>query len=137
MNGIYDEARVKSLTANLNWLTTDLMLVAWAGSPSFVPTDKFVADIKARGAVVLGYSLAITEQMVSTDGTAQTNAVVIPTVPVGSPVTWFTMCTKNTPVDNSELILFVDQADGLPFEPNGLDMVVTPDWLQNRGWWRP
>ena len=137
MNGIYDDARYKLLTANLNWLVADLLLVAWGGTPNFVKTDSTIASIKARGGTALGYSMEITEQAVSLNGTAQTNDVVIPEVPIGPAVTWFTMCVKQTPQDNSPLILFIDEATELPFEPNGLDMVVSPDWLQNRGWWLP
>ena len=29
----------------------------------------------------------------------------------------------------SQLILFIDEAEGIPFHANGLDMVVQPDWL--------
>ena len=27
--------------------------------------------------------------------------------------------------------------DNLPFTPDGLDLVVQPDWLEGRGWYRP
>jgi hypothetical protein len=58
--------------------------------------------------------------------------VLLPAVPVGPLVTWFTMTKAGT-----DLILYIDDAEGLPFTPNGLDVPVTPDWLSNRGWFRP
>jgi hypothetical protein len=30
--------------------------------------------------------------------------------------------------------LFIDDAEGLPFTPNGLDVLIEPDWLLERGW---
>ena len=136
MNDVYDFARVQLLTAQLDWRSIPLVLTAWSGTPLFVPSHQVIADIAASIAE-LGHSMAITEQSVSADGTAQTNEVLIPGVPVGPDVTWFTMAWLKPIYTQSSLILFIDDAEGLPFEPNGLDIVVTPDWLENRGWWRP
>ena len=47
------------------------------------------------------------------------------------------MSVRKPTHNQSELVLFIDEAVELPFAPNGLDMVVTPDWSKNRGWWRP
>ena len=135
MNTVYDKARVLWATAGLNWPATDLVLVAWAGASDFVKTDVRVSDIVTRGvATLLGYSQTITSKTVAADGALQTNDVVIPAVPVGPPVTHFTMCRRNATPNLSELLFYVDDAEGLPFTPNGLDLVVTPDWVLNRGW---
>jgi hypothetical protein len=135
MNQPYDQARFWWATAGIDWRATDLVLVAWSGTPNFVKTDTKVADIVSRGVTALtGYSQTITQKSVATDGAMQTNNVVIPAVPIGPPVTHFTMCRRGAPPNQSELLLFVDDAEGLPFTPNGLDMVVTPDWTLNRGW---
>lgn len=123
------------LTAGVDWIGSDLRVAAWGGVPLFVEADDALADIQARGYTKLGDSLPITSKTVSANGTAQTNQVVIPGVPVGQLVTWFTMYKKVGLGD--ELILYVDEAYELPFDPNGLDMVVQPDWFQNRGWFRP
>lgn len=135
MNVPYDQARFWLVRAELNWPFTDLVLVGWAGTPNFVKTDKTVAQIVARGlTTLLGFSLAITQKGVAPDGAAQTNDVIIPDVPVGPMLSHFTMCRRNATPNLSELILFIDEAEGLPFTPNGLDIEVTPDWLQQRGW---
>ena len=85
----------------------------------------------------LGYSQPIVGMNVLPDGLGQTGPVVIPAVPIGMPVTHFTLVFHNAVENNSQLILYIDDAEGLPFTPNGLDMVIQPDWLQGRGWWRP
>jgi hypothetical protein len=131
VNGIYDQARYQLLTAQLDWRAVPLVLSAWGGTPLFDPTDETVADIIAHGFTEIGTSMPITHQTVSTDGTAQTDPVLIPAVPIGPSVTWFTFAAA------SQLILFIDDADELPFVPNGLDLIVQPDWLAGRGWWRP
>jgi len=135
MNQPFNIARYRMLTAGLDWINSDLRLAAWGGVPLFIEADDSITDIQGRGYVLLGDSLPITVKNVSADGTAQTNQAVIPEVPVGTAVTWFTLYKKVGLAD--ELILYVDEAYELPFEPNGLDMVVQPDWFQNRGWFRP
>ena len=137
MNTIYDAARYKLMTAAFDWTATDLLLTCWSGTPVFVPTDQTIGDVGIHGPVERGSSLPITSQSVTPDGTGQTNKVVIPAVAVGAPITFFTMSDRKPTHSLSELILFIDEAEDLPFDPNGLDMVVYPDWLQQRGWWRP
>lgn len=135
MNTIYDRARFLFATAAIDWRATDLVLVAWSGVSNFVKTDQTVANIVTRGVTTLrAFSQTITTKTVAADGAMQTNNVVIPGIAVGAPVTHFTMCRRNATPNLSELLLYVDEAEGLPFDPNGLDMIVTPDWLLNRGW---
>jgi len=136
LNAPYNIARYRALTSGINWINADLVLAAWSGTPAFVESDDSPADIMSRGFAPLGESLPITSKTVSADGTAHANQVIIPDVPVGPPITWFTL-SKGTPLSSSELILFIDEAIELPFVPNGLDIVVQPDWLSNRGWFRP
>jgi hypothetical protein len=132
VNRPYDIARYRFLTAGLNWPALDLRLTAWSGQTQFVATDKLLADITTRHVTTLrGTSLPITIKSVSSDGTAQTNGVVIPNVSVGLDITHFTMNEVS-----GALILFIDDAFDLPFTPNGLDIVVQPDWLAKRGWFR-
>jgi hypothetical protein len=136
-NTIYDAARYKLMNGLFNWPLTNLVLTCWSGTPTFVPGDTTIQDILNHGLTDRGSSLPITSKTVAPDGTAQTNQVVIPAVPIGAPLTFFTMSERN--VANylfSDLILFIDEALDLPFDPNGLDIIVQPDWLQRRGWWK-
>lgn len=137
LNNIYDTARYKVMLALQDWTKVDLMLTAWSGTPTFVPTHTYVSDVDAvSGVIERGSSLPITSATVAPDGTAQTNQVIIPAVPIGLPLTFFTMSIRKPTHSLSELILYIDEADGLPFYPNGLDVTIQPDWLQRRGWWR-
>ncbi len=138
MNALYNNAARELLLGQLVWPDTELVLVAWGGTPLFVPTHFLVADLRAAtGALELGSSLPITERTVAIDGTAQTNQVVIPDIPIGPPVTWFTLCEAGASLDLAKPILFIEDAIDLPYIPNGLDLVVQPDWVENRGWFRP
>jgi hypothetical protein len=137
VNTIYDNARYRMLSAALNWAAEPMVLSAWGGTPDFNPVDKTIAQVKARGNIEFAWSMPITSQTVSTDGTAQTNDILIPGVVIGQTVTWFTMSDQFALHDASELILFIDEAFELPFIGNDLDMLIRPDWLSNRGWFRP
>jgi hypothetical protein len=132
LNQPYDVARYRFLTAGLNWPALNLRLSAWGKAPHFVATDEVLSDITTRNVTtLLGTSLPITVKAVAPDGTAMTNGVVIPTVPVGPDVTHFTMSEAN-----GALLLYIDDALDLPFTPNGMDIVIQPDWLSKRGWFR-
>ncbi len=125
------------VTKNFDWLTTDIVVTMWRGTPDYDQTDETISEIIARGlGSVLGHSLPVTAKSVALDGSVQTNQVVIPTTSVGEEITWFTLSRRAVSIDNSSLIYFVDQCDFLPFTTNGLDIVVNPDWTTQRGWFR-
>jgi len=138
LNNIYNAARHRLPLALLNWTTIDLMLTAWSGDAktAFFPADLYIGTLVSHGLVERGSSLPITSKTVAADGTAQTNQVVIPKVAIGAPITFFTMSERKPTHSPCELILFIDQSMGLPFIANGLDLVVQPDWLSKRGWWK-
>jgi len=131
MNQPYDLTRRRFVTAALNWPSLDLRLTALGGIPQFVAADTQISDITSRGTAVLGASLPIITKTVTADGTVQTDAVVIPEVPIGPDVTHFVLIEAS-----GTLILYIDEAYVLPFVPNGLDIVVQPDWIEQRGWFR-
>jgi hypothetical protein len=137
-NSIYDIARYMLTTVPVDWRISNLTLTAWAGTPSFVPNELTVADIQARVGVPnnLGSSTAVTGMAVTTDGYNQTDPVIIRNIQAGKIITWFTMSQYHAAVNKSELYLFLDEVEGLPWTANGLDLVVQPDWLLKRGWFR-
>jgi hypothetical protein len=130
VNTLYDVARYKMLTGALNWTTQPLILALITGAPDFVAGDTALSDITGRGHTAW-QSFTITVQTVAADGTAQTNAVLVPAAPPGTMISWMVISAAGT------LVLYVDDAQGLPFATNGLDMVIQPDWSLNRGWFRP
>lgn len=131
MSEIYDRARYDVLTGALPWLTTNVLLSAFAGVPLFDPTHDTMTQVNAANTLIKT-SLPITGMVATADGTAQTDPVVIPLVPIGPDITFFVMSKVG-----GLPILLIDDASELPFVPNGLDMVVSPDWAFQRGWWRP
>ena len=135
-NAIYDTARYRFAIANIDWRAADTLLVAWSGVPDFLPGDPTVAAIKARGNTELGRSLAITAKTVAAAGNLQTNNVVIPAIAAGPTITWFTMCLAQALADSAVPLLFIDDAENLPFACNGIDVTVQPDWAESRGWGR-
>ena len=145
MNQLYDTAARALALGQLIWPDTELVLVVWGGTPVFDATHTSVAAIRAAAGVTeLGASLPILERTVAADGTCQTSQVVVENIPIGSPVTWFTLCKAaagvglySGAIDTAVPILFVDEASYLPFHPEGVDMIIQPDWAFNRGWFRP
>ena len=137
-NALYNIAGRKMLTGQFDWTAVDLMLVAWGGTATFTADDETIADVKAYpGVVELGYSLPIIGKTVSSNAVAQSDNVLIPGIGVGSVVTWFTLCVRDATVhDNSELVFYLDDVEGLPFTGNGLDLPVQPDWAEQRGWFK-
>lgn len=136
-NQLYDNARYRMVTGHFDWPAIDLVLTVWSGTPDYVQDDEFISEIVARGlATPQAHSQPVTFKSVAPDGTVQTNQVVVQAVPV-STITWFTLSMRAATVLQSELLYYVDVAEVLPFASNGLDMVVNPDWVQARGWFRP
>jgi hypothetical protein len=134
---IYDIARFKMMTAAFGWTAFDLMLVAFSGVAVFDASDDTLTDVLTHGALDAGHSLTIVGKNVLTNGTGQTGPVVIPAVVAGPPITHFVMFDKQGVVANSVPLFFTSDAEQLPFTPNGLDIVVQPDWLLERGWLQP
>lgn len=138
MNQLYDYARVKFLNALINWPTIDLVVSAWGGTAVFDATQTTIGDIVTAGYTELGTSLPIEGTSVGGTGTAQSDPVLIPDIAVGETITWFTLSEKKPTHSLSQLILFIDTTvEELPFEGTGLDVILQPDWLTFRSWFRP
>jgi len=139
MSDIYDRVRYAMLTGAFDWTALGLRLAAWSGELDFAADDTDVDDIEARAlATLLGFSLPVTGLTVTTDGRAQTDPIVIPGLTFGQELTFFTFVEYNEADEGaSTLVLFIDDAFELPFATNGLDITVQPDWIEERGWWRP
>lgn len=137
MNQIYDVSRRSLLLAQLNWTTVNLALFAFEGVPAFDPTDAIMTDVLATTPDLAGTSQPVTGKTVTLDGTAQTDPIVIPAVPIGPDITFFVLAVDLGSMGTSRPVLYIDDAFELPFVPNGLDLVVQPDWLSSRGWFKP
>jgi len=137
MNALYDSARQRMLLNDFNWPVLTLGVVAWRGPYTFLETDANVADISANGGQLVMVGLPLTNQA-AVDGYARSDTAILPNVPASpDPVTFLTLVETAGSVPDAKLIAFLDDAEGLPFVPNGQDQAVQPDWLQMRGWFRP
>lgn len=137
MNRVYDVARFKFATAGINWNTAALRVLAYSDDPIFFPADTQIADITARAVTTLvSTSQPVTGKNVTTQGYLQTGNIVFPLVPIGLPITHMIIVDMPAAIEVATPLIYIDDAYDLPFVPNGLDVVVTPDWLQQRGWGR-
>jgi hypothetical protein len=137
MSGIYDVARRSLLAAQLDWASIPMVLLAFRGTPMFDPTDATLEQVIGTTPLLAGTSQPVTGKSSTTDGVAQSDAVVITGVVVGNDVTFFVLSENTGSYNTSRPILFIDDAQELPFVPNGLDLVVSPDWAYQRGWFLP
>lgn len=131
MSSLYAVARSRMLKATFDWVNIPARLHAFAVPYLF---DESHATLSQVG-VPVASSLNLTGQVVSPAGYARSDSAVLIDVPAGQTVT-FLILAEHGPVD-PPLIAFIDEAEGLPLLTNGLDQVVVPDWIQQRGWFRP
>lgn len=136
-NSIYDGARYRFATGQLDWRAANLRLLAMQGTPNFVAADATVQALITRAiSTVFATSQVIPNKSVSSDGYLISDSALFPTPAVSTPITSFIMVLYGVDVPTSIPLLFIDTALNLPFTPNGLDVVVQPDWMQHRAWGR-
>jgi hypothetical protein len=137
LNSLYDVVRPRFLNLTFDWVNLDIALVAWRGSYIFDPLHATVADVTAAGGELVAQSLLLLGKEVSPSGYARSLDAVFPAVPPGAPITFLTMIEAAVSPAPLPLICYIDEAEGMPYKPMGLDITVQPDWLAERGWWRP
>lgn len=137
MNRLYSRNRIKFLNGQFDWPSRQMVMSCCRGAYTFDEQHITAAELTAAGAVLVASSLPITGQTAMAGGYAMSDMVVIPTVPAGPEVTFLILfdITDAGTIGNVPLV-YVDEAMGLPFTPNGLDQQIQPDWLSHRGWFR-
>jgi len=137
-NRPYASIRERLLYAAFSWPSAELELQAWAGG-NYNETHTHVSDLVAAGGVPSSKSLDPISCWVIAGGYAATDSVILPGngFHVGEVISFLTLSDKGGAALDPALVLFIDDAATLPIVANGLDVVVTPDWLLHRGWWRP
>jgi hypothetical protein len=139
MSAPYAGIRERLLYNTFSWLSADLELQAWSGG-HFNEQHVRVSDLIASGGVPQSKSQEAASPFIRPGGYASSNALILPGTgfSVGASITFLTMNDRASgSAADPILVLFIDDADGLPFVANGLDYVVEPDWLFKRAWWRP
>jgi hypothetical protein len=129
VNTLYDIARRRMLSSQLDWSTLPVRMLAFTAQYDFDPTHQTVADL---GVASVAESELFVGQHVTPSGFAASDNAWFQNVPLSPP--WLFLVIVD---DANSLIAFYDEGINLPRTPNGQDEVVIPDWLSERGWFRP
>jgi hypothetical protein len=129
-NALYDKARERFLTGQLNWSSNTIKAVLVTSSIYTVnlTSHEFLADIgpSARIATSSAFSGKTT-----TGGAADANDVTFTSVS-GAVVNAIVLYYDTGVEGTSPLIAYIDTATGLPITPNGGDIIVTWDNGSNK-----
>jgi len=136
MNSLYNVARRKMVTGAFSWYDLDVVLIGWSGPYKFDEDHVTSGNVTAALGVERTRSLPNVAMGVTPEGIVQTASYVLPRVPVGPPIIFLTLAVPSTTPGGDELIAYYDDGEGLPYTTKGLDVVVQPDWLNARGWFR-
>lgn len=129
-NALYDAAREKFLTAQLDWTVVAIkaLLVDTGAYTVNLATDLSLANIAAGARIATSGNLTT---KTATGGAADADNVTFLAVPVGTggaaAVEAIVLCTNTGTDATSYLIAYIDTATGLPITPNGGDIIVTWD----------
>lgn len=133
MNQLYNDCRERMLKATLDWAAMTCVLLAYSDiTYVFDPNDLTQADIGVPDAV----SGVLIQPIVVAGGYARTGAGIFTAIPEGPDIWFLVLAQDNVVPANRRLLAYIDTAQNMPFTPNGLDWVATPDWASSQGWWR-
>jgi hypothetical protein len=125
-NDWFAKGRQAFATAQVNWSTggdsMEVILVDTTGITISLATMQFVADITAldSGALIARGPLA---NLDATDGVLDADDVTLPTV-TGDQAEALAIDKATGNDATSPLLMFIDEATGLPITPNGGDVTV-------------
>ena len=124
-NARYAYANERFLTGQLNWLTQTfrVILVDTRNYAFLKDVHRTLADVPADARVAVSDPLAGTS---ATSGVARANAVTLSSVSgqtVSAMIVFHDTGTEST----SELVVYLDNAHGLPFSPQGASVTITWD----------
>lgn len=124
-NNLYVKAREKFLRAELAWHTADIkaVLVDAADYTVNLAAHEFLSDIPAPARVATSASFT---GKTTTGGVAGAAAFTFTAV-VGDSVEALVIIADTGTAATSPLIAYIDDAQGLPNEPNGAPFNVFPD----------
>lgn len=131
-NALYDKARERFLTADLNWMAVEIkaLLVNTASYTVNLATDLTVADIPEGMRVKVSNASFITKT--ATGGAADAADITFAAVSGDNCEAIVIYQHVDGNPSNNKLIAYIDTATGLPITPNGGDIIVTFDNGPNR-----
>ena len=124
-NALFDKGRQKFLEGGIAWGTDTIkaVLVDHGVDTPNPSTDEFLSDITAGARIATSGALVNKSQ---TSGVADADNVTIATVS-GATVESIVLYKDTGSAATSPLIAFFDTATGLPFTPNGGDVILEWD----------
>jgi hypothetical protein len=123
MSALYDKGRQKFLEGSIAWLT-DTIKVQFIHSASYpamdLASDEFLSDVPSGARVGSPQTLG---SKTSTAGVADGEDCTFPAF-TGSSVDAVLIYKEGAGEGSSPLIAWIDSGTGLPFTPNGGDVVI-------------
>ncbi len=133
MNQLFAIPRQRLLKALWNWETVAVRLLAFNTAYTFNEDHTTVSQIGAP----LAQSELLTGKVATVKGYARSNAAYFTSIGVAAPVTFFVLAEDIGGASSTwKPMAYIDEAEGLPFTPNGAEKTVVPDWITNQGWFR-
>lgn len=129
-NALYDKARERFLTGQLNWQTDTIKAVLVTSSAYTVnlTAHEYLSDVSQSARVAT--SPAFTNKTTA-NGAADADDVTFTSVS-GSVINAIVLYKDTGVAGTSPLIAYIDTATGLPITPNGGDIICTWDNGTNR-----
>lgn len=123
MNSLYTKGKEALLNGSIIWTTSNMkaMLIDTSLYTANLTTDQYLSDI-AAGARVASSPLLATRT--ATGGVADAADPTISSVTSTGDVSAFVIYNDTGSASNSQLLGYFDTATGLPFTPNGGDVVL-------------
>lgn len=129
-NALYDKARERFLTGQLNWQTDTIKAVLVTSSAYTVnlTAHEYLSDVSQSARVAM--SPAFTNKTTA-NGAADADDVTFTSVS-GAVINAIVLFKDTGVAGTSPLIAYIDTATGLPITPNGGDIICTWDNGTNR-----
>lgn len=129
-NALYDLGREKFLKGSISWNSDNIKVAAVkAGYTRNLATDEFLSIITGSDIIATSPNLGTKTTAAGVAGAAN---ATIAAVPAGANITQLVIYKDTGSAATSPLIGNIDTATGLPFTPNGSDVVIGWDTGANK-----
>jgi hypothetical protein len=127
-NFVPDKTREKWLKGDstVAWHTVALKLALVRGYTANVSTHEFLSDVTGNGGAIVATSAALSSKT-TVGGVADAADVTFTAVPSGAACQHLVLYADTGTAATSPLIYVMDSITGLPYTPQGNDLVVTWD----------
>lgn len=119
----YSPARAKMLAGGLDWVngTFKVQLID-SGAYTFNASHQYLSSIPSGARI--GPATEITNKVITADGSADADDTTVLAV-TGASVEALVIYKQGVDDTDSELIVWIDQGTGFPFDPNTGNVIIT------------